>query len=86
MKEQSEEYKKLIKIFKRIQFNAVFFLENYYNVAHPNEQIILTDDEKQELFNQFRGIPFVGGLDDIGAYMQRIDKLKEEGKRDWEIF
>lgn len=85
MKKDSEEYKEFIKIYKRANNNAVFFLENYYNIVHPDKKIELTDEEKQELYDEFKGIPYFDDMSKVGPYQKRIDELKAQGYKDWEI-
>jgi ABC-type sulfate transport system substrate-binding protein len=77
--------------FERVSGNAVYFLELYYNVAYPDKAVNLSDEEKQEYFDQYRKIPVfkTGGPEAAEAYIQyhkKINELKEQGHKDWEIF
>ena len=83
--DKDEISKQFIKDYKRAQNNAVYFLEMYWNKQNPDAPLELTNEEKQELFDEYRGIPLVN---DFGTYMkneERIKKLKDEGYQDWEI-
>jgi hypothetical protein len=70
--------------FKRIRFNPIYFIENFYNQLNKENPIILTDEEKQKLYDKYRGIPLIKGSP--FKYSKKIEKLREEGYRDWEIF
>lgn len=72
------------KEFKRVQFNAVRFIEEYYNKLHPENPIILNDEEKQKIFNQYKGIPLIDGSP--FEYSKKIEELKKQGYKDWEIY
>lgn len=48
---EKTELEEFIKEYTRIRCNAVFFVENYWNKLHPDNPIILTDDEKQQLYS-----------------------------------
>ncbi|NMA74480.1 MAG: hypothetical protein GX963_10045 [Bacteroidales bacterium] len=90
MDKESKEYKEFIRIFKRVQHNAVYFLEEYYNKVNPDKAIELTDEEKQSLFDEFRGVPLfkTGGVEafeELDKYYKRLEKLKAKGYKDWEI-
>lgn len=86
---EEKDYKEFIKVFKRIQFNAVYFLDNFYNVVYPDKKIELSDEEKQNLFDEYKGVPFFGDIGNFHQkykeYTDRIDRLKSEGYQDWEI-
>lgn len=89
MKNTQEQFDKFSKIYGRIKNNPIYFIELYYNIVHPDEKIELTDEEKQELFDQHRGIPFFGADDNYNGLMkfhEKVKKLKEGGYKDWEIF
>lgn len=73
------------KEFKRIQFNAVRFIEEYYNKLHPENLISLSDDEKQKIYDRYKAVPLLNG-DDISSYFARIKELKDKGYKDWEIY
>lgn len=70
------------KEYQRIQRNAVFFIENYWNQLHPEAPLELTDEEKQAIYEKYRAIPFIR---DFGAYNQRLKELRTQGYKDWEI-
>ena len=75
----------LEKEFKKVRFNPIYFIENYYNVVNADNPAILSDNEKQSLYNEYKGIPL---LDEgnWSSYFDRRKKLQEEeGYKDWEI-
>jgi hypothetical protein len=79
-----------LKDYQRIKRNPVFFIEEYYNRLHPKNEISLTDEERQFIYTQYRTnmIPL---LDDKNfeaekEYLKKIEDLKKQGYRDWEIF
>ncbi|MFC2610531.1 MAG: hypothetical protein ACFNYA_03375 [Capnocytophaga granulosa] len=83
------ENKKLVKQapqweieFSHVRRNAVYFIEEYWNKLHPDAPLSLTDEEKQRIYNKYRMAPLVN---DISAYMKRIDDLRAQGYKDWEI-
>ncbi len=79
---EKKELEEFIKEYARIRRNAVFFVENYWNRLHPDNPIILTDEEKQQLYNKYRMSPLV---DDFVAYAKRLEELRAKGYKDWEI-
>jgi CRISPR/Cas system-associated protein Cas5 (RAMP superfamily) len=89
MENDNKKYDDFIKTYNRIRNNAVFFLEKYYNIVHPDQIVELSDDEKQELFDEFKGIPFFGdavnAFDKFNKYQKKIEELKNKGYKDWEI-
>ena len=71
-----------LKEFKRARFNAVYFIEEIWNKLYPDKAVALSDEEKQMFYRMFRAVPVV---DDIAAYTDRIEKLRSQGYKDWEI-
>ena len=43
-----------LKDYQRIKRNPVFFIEEYYNRLHPDNEICLTDEEKQFIYDKYR--------------------------------
>lgn len=79
---EKTELDEFLKEYTRARRNAVFFIDNYWNKLHPDNPIILTDDEKQQLYKRFRMAPLVH---DIVAYTKRLEELRAKGYKDWEI-
>ena len=79
---EEKELEEFVKEYRRVRGNAVFFLENYWNRLHPDTPIILTDDEKQQLYSKYRMVPLVN---DITAHLKRLEELRAKGYKDWEI-
>lgn len=70
------------KEFRRARGNAVFFIEQIWNKAHPEAQIHLTDEQKQIIYQRYRIPPHIH---DLTGYMQRLEELRAKGYKDWEI-
>ena len=79
---EEKELEQFIAEYTRARGNAVFFLESYWNKLHPDSPIILSDDDKQLLYDKFRMVPLV---EDIHAHMERLKELRAKGYKDWEI-
>ncbi len=79
---EKTELDEFLKEYARIRRNAVFFVENYWNKLHPDNPIILTEEEKQQLYNEFRMVPLVHN---VAAYTRRLEELRAKGYKDWEI-
>jgi len=60
------ESKKLdwLEDYQRIKGDPVFFIEKYYNRLHPDNEIHLTDEEKQFIFKKYR-VNMIPLLDEI---------------------
>ena len=74
-----------LKAFKRARFNAVYFVEEVWNKAHPDKAVELTEEEKQMFFDAFKAIHMIDGAN-FKEYFERLDNLKSQGYKDWEIF
>ncbi|AJA67355.1 hypothetical protein MYRA21_0111 [Myroides sp. A21] len=72
------------KEFRRIIHNPIYFLDMYYNKVQE-ETVNLTDEEKQEYFDKYKGAPLFRTLDDFNNYNDRLEKYRAEGYKDWEI-
>ncbi|WP_374464176.1 hypothetical protein [Chryseobacterium sp.] len=70
--------------YKRVQNNAVYFLEMYYNKVSENN-IELSDKEKQELFDKHKGVPLFDDFSKCISFNEKIKELKNKGYKDWEI-
>jgi len=75
---------KFIQEFERVQNNIVYFIDIYYNKVSENK-IELTDDEKQKLFDKYKGIPYFDDVRKSISYSEKIKELKDQGDKDWEI-
>lgn len=84
-KNNTELINEFLKEFETARFNAVYFLEKYWNKNNPDKIIELSDEDKQKLYDKFKGIPFFSDLGDIKGYTDKVDALKAEGLKDWEI-
>ncbi len=74
------------KEFKRAKNNAIYFLEKYYNVSNPDKKVTLTDEEKQNFFDKYKGVPLMSDFKSVIKYTKRIEELREKGYKDWEMF
>ena len=79
---EKTELEEFLKEYDRVRRNAVFFVDHYWNKLHSDNPIVLTDEEKQQLYNKFRMVPLVN---DIVAYTKRLEELRAKGYKDWEI-
>lgn len=79
---KEKELKQFIAEYNKVRGNAVFFMENYWNKLHPDNPIVLTDDDKQLLYDRFRMIPVVK---DLHAHIEQLKELRAKGYKDWEI-
>lgn len=79
---EKTELEEFLKEYDRVRRNAVFFVEHYWNMLHPDKPLTLTDDEKQQLYNKYRMVPLV---QDVTAYIKRVEELRAKGYKDWEI-
>ncbi len=70
---------------KRIKANPIYFLEEYYNKMHPDNKVNLSDEEKQNLYDKFKGVPLFENGEDAFNYIAKRDELKKQGLKDWEI-
>ena len=65
--------------FKSIQHNPIYFIEKYWNAFNPDNAVSLSDDEKQELFDQYKGIPLFKDFEGMGRHNEKVKELKEKG-------
>jgi hypothetical protein len=71
--------------FKRISHNPIYFIEHYWNKLHPENKPELTQEEKQSLYNEYRGLPYFSTWNKMERYQKKVDELKKQGYEDWEI-
>jgi len=71
--------------FKKARHNAIYFVENVWNVAYPDKAVELTEEEKEYFYKQFRGVPLLNTVN-ISEYHDNIEKLRSQGYKDWEIW
>lgn len=74
-----------IQIYKRIQANPILFLEAYFNKIHQ-EDLNLTDEEKQKIFDDLRHIPVLPDLEDMKKWDEYVKLQRQMEKKDWDIF
>lgn len=72
------------KEFRRVMNNPIYFLDLYYNKVQE-ETVNLTDEEKQEYFDRYKGAPLFKTSDQFTNYHKRLDELRAQGYKDWEI-
>jgi len=82
---------KWLEDYQRIKRNPIFFVEEYYNKLYPDSKICLTDEEKQVIYDKYRinMVPLLDNDSDFRAYDEyhkRIEELRKQGHKDWEIF
>lgn len=74
------------KEYKRLQHNAVFFIEEYWNKRYPEKRVELTRNEKQEVFDKYKSIPYVGDVIQLMSHLDKVKALKDKGYEDWDIY
>ena len=74
-----------LQIYKRVQANPILFLEAYFNKI-PQENLMLTEEEKQKIFDTYRHIPVLPDIEDMKKWDEYVKLQRETGKKDWEIF
>ena len=74
-----------LQIYKRVQANPILFLEAYFNEIHQ-ENLMLTEEEKQKIFDTYRHIPVLPDIEDMKKWDEYVKLQRETGKKDWEIF
>ena len=72
------------KEFRRLRFNPIYFYEYYWKEKHPDETE-LTREQKQKLYDEYRGTPFFQDFGEAIKHQERIKELKAQGYEDWEI-
>lgn len=75
-----------IKELNRIKVNPIYFLETYYNIVNEDDKLVLTDEEKQQLYDKFKMIPLFENPSDAFSYTEKRDELKKQGIKDWEMY
>ena len=83
--EKNETHERFIKEFERARFNAVYFLEMFWNKVNPDNKIELSDEDKQALFDKYRGAPFFIYFYQLRKHSEWQKEMKEKGYKDWEI-
>lgn len=79
--------KKLIADLERIQSNPIYFIDEYWNILHPDQKLDLTDDEKETIFRNHRvSVPLFANGDVMHGFMEKYREAKKQGLKDWEIF
>jgi len=67
------------KEYERIRGNAIYFIEAYYNKRHPKKKVILTDEEKQVVFNKYKKIPFYNDFSQMDEVEKKTSTIKGSG-------
>ena len=83
--EKEKSYDQFIKEFERARFNPIYFLEAFWSKVNSDSNIELSDEEKQKLFDKYKGIPCFKNIEQLSQHQEREKKLKEQGRKDWEI-
>lgn len=60
-------------------------MEAYFNKIHQ-EDLNLTDEEKQKIFDDLRQIPVLPDLEDMKKWDEYVKLQRQMGKKDWDIF
>lgn len=77
-------FNEFIREFKKITTNPVYFMEYYYNRLFPDKIVFMDDEDRQELYDHFKGIPLVKDSSDLNKLNEINKRRKEKGLKDWE--
>ncbi|MBB4036613.1 hypothetical protein GGR21_002519 [Dysgonomonas hofstadii] len=77
-------FNEFIREFKKIKSNPVYFMEYYYNRLFPDKIVLMDDEDRQELYDHFKGIPFIRDSEDWNKLNKIEERRKEKGLKDWE--
>lgn len=83
--EKEKSYNQFIKEFERARFNPIYFLVEFWSKVNPDSDIVLSDEEKQKLFDKYKGMPCFNDFEKLYQHQKREKELKEKGYKDWEI-
>lgn len=73
------------QIYEIVSRNPIVFIEHFWNIAYPDQEINLNDNEKQEYFDKYKGIPLIS-MDKFSDYLKHHEERKDRNIKDWEIF
>lgn len=74
-----EEYKLILR-------NPIYFLEVYWNQLYKDEQVELSDKEKQEIYDQYKMKPFIKSFEELRELEKARKEANEKSIKDWEGF
>lgn len=84
-KERNQQlFNEFIREFKKVKSNPVYFMEYYYNRLLPEKTVLMDDEDRQELYDRFKGIPFIPDSEDWSKLNKKEERRKEKGLKDWE--
>ena len=49
-------------------------------------QLVISDEEKQQLYDKFKMIPLFENTDDAFSYTDKRNELRKQGVKDWEMY
>lgn len=70
--------------FKRVQSNPVYFMKHYWNTLNADNQMELSKEEREELYDQLGTKPIIK-QEMFGQYIQWIEEMKQLGFENWEM-
>lgn len=85
--DKKQNIKDFLRDFHRVQNNAIYFLEQFWNKRYPHKKIELTDEEKEQIYRANKiMVPLLRNPDDLHKYDKMIEEKRKQGLKDWEIF
>lgn len=77
-------YFEFLNEYKRIQYNPVYFMEKYYNVQFPDKVVTVDDEDRQNIYDYYKGIPLLKDASDMSKLAEEKKRREEKGIKDWE--
>lgn len=85
--DRKQDLKAFLRDLHKVQENAIFFLEEYWNKLHPDKKLDLTDEEKQRIFDQNKlTVPLLSDDESFKRYVKAHEEAKKKGIKDWENY
>lgn len=84
-KERNQQlFNEFLVEFNKVKSNPVHFMEQYYDKLFPEKTVIMDDEDRQELYNHFKGIPLIRDSADWRKFDETKKRREEKGLKDWE--
>lgn len=77
-------YNEFLKEYKRVRFNPVYFMEKYYNAQFPDKVVIVDDEDRQNIYDHYRGVPLLKDASDMRKLSEEKKRRLDKGLKDWE--
>jgi len=77
-------YNEFLKEYNRVRFNPVYFMEQYYNKIFQDKIVMVDDEDRQNMYDRYKGVPFIKDSDDWRKLDEMTKRREEKGLKDWE--